>query len=89
MCSFRGALAELPRHKRTVTNGLRALSIDPRVSVWERGTPWLERLIADLLHQGLIAKDRAEPYPWCRFNLTDKGRALLSGAAPGATGETP
>lgn len=81
--SFSGAISELPKGKRTVLDGLRALSTDPRVSVWERGTPWLERLLADLQHQGLIEDDHTEHYPWCRFNLTDKGRAVLSGTAPG------
>ena len=87
LCSLSGTLAELPRGRRTALDGLRALSTDPRVSVWERGTPWLERLIADMLQQGLIVDDHAEPYPWCRFNLTDKGRAMLAGTAPGGTGE--
>ena len=80
LCSFSGNLAELPRGKRTALDGLRALSTDPRVSVWERGTPWLERLIADMLHQGLIEDDHSEPYPWCRFTITAAGRAMLDDA---------
>lgn len=87
LCSFSGTIAELPRGRRTVENGLRCLASDPRVSVWERGTPWLERLLADMQHQGLIVHDHSEPYPWCRFSLTDAGRAMLAAAPSGATGE--
>lgn len=84
LCSFSGSLGDLPKGRRTVLDGLRALASDPRVSVWERDTPWLERLIADMQHQGLIVDDRAEPYPWCRFNLTNAGRAMLDAAPSGA-----
>ena len=74
---FSGAIAELPKGRRTMPNGLRALARDPRVSVWERGTPWLEKLLSDMRAQGLIEEDKSEPYPWCRFNLTDSGRAAI------------
>jgi hypothetical protein len=81
---FSGSLGKLPRGRRTVADALRALAEDPRVSVFERGPGWLESLIDDLKAQGLVAEDHAEPYPWCRFNLTDAGRAML---APAATQE--
>jgi hypothetical protein len=79
--SFSGSLSELKRGLRTVEDGVRVLAIDPQVSVWDRGTPWLERLIADMKAQGLIVEDFNEPYPWCRFNLTDKGRTMLTANA--------
>jgi hypothetical protein len=75
--SFSGALAELPPGRRTVADALRALSRDPRVSTFERGKPWLERLIRELLDAGLVVEDKAEPYPWHRFVLTEAGRAAL------------
>lgn len=75
---FCGALAELPPSRRTVTAGLQALAHDSRVSTFERGTPWLERLICDLVAGGLVVEDKAEPYPWHRFNLTDAGRTELA-----------
>ena len=74
---FSGHMAELPRGKRTTLDALRALSTDPRVSVFDRGTQWLESLIHELIGCGWIAEDLSEPYPWCRFNLTDAGRAAL------------
>ena len=75
--SFSGAMAELPPGKRTVEDGLRALLADPRVSTFERGAPWLERLIDDLKARDLIIEDHAEPYPWHRFNLTAAGKRMV------------
>ena len=74
--SFSGAMAELPPGKRTVEDGLRALLADPRVSTFERGPDWLESLIRDLVQQGMVIEDKAEPYPWHRFTLTAKGRKV-------------
>ena len=76
--SFTGALAELPKRHRSLINALEALNQDPLVSCFERGTPWLERLLHDIQLQGLAVEDKAAPYPWCRFDLTDAGRAMLS-----------
>jgi hypothetical protein len=76
--SFCGALAELPRGRRTVNDGLQALAHDPRVSTFERGAPWLERLIRELVADGLAVETEAEPYPWHRFKLTDAGRQMLA-----------
>jgi len=78
LCSFSGSLGELPKGKRTVQNALQVLAADPRVSTFERGTAWLESLLAELLGLGLVTEDHAEPYPWHRFNLTDEGRAVLA-----------
>ncbi len=75
--SFTGSLGELPKGRRSVTNALRLLAKDPRVSTFERGTPWLESLITKMKGQGLIVEDASERYPWHRFDLTDKGRAAL------------
>ena len=83
LCNFTGSLGELPRGKRTALDALRVLAADPRVSTWERGTRWLESLLADLQAQGLVIEDHAEPYPWHRFNVTDKGQAMLKDAAHG------
>lgn len=76
--SFSGSLGELKRGNRTQESALRALLADPRVSVWERGTPWLERLIADLKKDGLVDEMMTEPYPWCRFMVTQKGLDFLA-----------
>ncbi len=78
---FSGSLGELPKGQRTTLHALRVLADDPRVSTFERGDGWLESLIADLLSQGLVIEDHSEPYPWHRFNLTDKGRAMLAEGA--------
>ena len=77
--SFTGSAAELKRGERTVLKLLQALAADPRVSTFERGTWWLENLLRDAQKQGLIVEDKSEPYPWCRFDLTDAGRAALEG----------
>lgn len=80
--SFSGSLGEIPKGQRTVENAVRVLAADPRVSCFERGTAWLESLIRDVLRQGLAVECHAEPYPWCRFNLTDAGRQMLADRAP-------
>ena len=81
-CSFSGSLAELPKGHRATLDALRVLADDPRVSTFERGPGWLESLLSNLRTQGLVVEDRAEPYPWHRFNLTDAGRAMLKEPAP-------
>lgn len=82
MDSFSGAMAELPRGRRTLMHALAALERDPRVSTFERGAVWLESLIRELLTQGLAIEDKAEPYPWHRFTLTNSGRQMLAAQTP-------
>lgn len=77
---FSGSLSELPKGKRTIKNALRVLSADPRVSTFERGDQWLDSLLLELRMTGLVVEDMTEPYPWHRFDLTDKARAMLKGA---------
>lgn len=78
VCSFSGHLADLPKGQRTEAQALRVLSKHPRVSVWDMSeTPWLCSLVQDMERAGLIEQDLAEPYPWCKFNLTDAGRAAI------------
>lgn len=78
VCSFSGSLSELPKRKRTLLNALHVLANDPRVSCFDRGSAWLESLIDEMKVCGLVIEDHAEPYPWCRFDLTNLGRALLA-----------
>jgi hypothetical protein len=75
--SFSGRASELKPKERTVLKLLQALAADPRISTFERGTWWLENLLNDANEQGLIVQDKGEPYPWCRFDLTDAGRQAL------------
>lgn len=75
--TFSGRAAEIKRGERTVLKLLQALAEDPRISTFQRGTWWLENLLHDAKRQGLIVEDKDEPYPWHRFDLTDKGRAML------------
>jgi hypothetical protein len=76
--SFAGRATELKPKDRTVLKLLQALAADPRISTFERGNYWLENLIRDAKQQGLIVSDPEEPYPWCKFDLTDAGRAMLA-----------
>lgn len=76
--SFSGALSDLPKGQRTQEHALRVLAADPRVSTFERGTPWLERLLLDLKDGGLIVELDAA-YPWHHYSLTEAGRRMLEG----------
>lgn len=78
---FSGSLGELPKGKRTTLDALRVLADDPRVSTFERGPAWLEALISDVLHGGLVV-ELDEPYPWHRYRLTDAGRQMLASHEP-------
>ena len=75
--SFSGGLGDLPKGKRTVMDALRVLADDPRVSTFERGPAWIEALLSDLQFHGLVIEDKAEPYPWHRFKLTEAGRKMI------------
>lgn len=81
--SFSGSLGELPKGRRALVYALAVLADDPRVSTFERGAGWLESLLHELQFNKLVIEDKAEPYPWHRFNLTDAGRQMLS------SGNTP
>ncbi len=76
--SFSGSLGELPKGRRTLVYALAVLADDPRVSTFERGVGWLELLLHELQFNKLVTEDKAEPYPWHRFNLTDAGRQMLA-----------
>ena len=76
--SFSGSLGELPKGRRTLVYALAVLADDPRVSTFERGVGWLESLLHELQFNNLVIEDKAEPYPWHRFNLTDAGRQMLA-----------
>lgn len=79
--SFSGALADLPKGQRTTLDALRTLVEHPQVSTFDRSyLPWVDRLVRDLLAQGLIVEERVQ-YPWHRFALTDAGRVALAVAA--------
>ena len=86
--SFSGAAADLKPRERTAENVLAVLAKSPRVSTWDMsGLAWLRNIIGDLKQRGLIVKVD-EPYPWCRYALTDAGRAAQERAqhTPGAAG---
>lgn len=80
--TFTGSLGELPKGKRSMHNALRVLETDPRVSCFERGAPWLEKLLADLVKLRLVEEEKGVPYPWCKFHLTDLGWQQLHGPLP-------
>ena len=79
VCRFSGALADLPKGKRTILDALQALEKHPLVSTFDRGElPWMNRLLGELLHQGLILELKEE-YPWHRYELMTAGRQMLAG----------
>jgi len=86
--SFSGEIADLKRGKRTLENMLAVLAQSPLVSTWDMSEhAWLRNGIADMETDGLIVS-ADQPYPWLRYELTDKGRALMSpnAALTGAEG---
>lgn len=74
---FAGRASELKRGERTVHKLLQALAADPRISTFEMSNWWLSNLLRDATERGLIVEDKDELYPWCRFDLTEAGRAAL------------
>jgi hypothetical protein len=79
LCSFSGALAELPRGKRTPLEALRVLQRDPAVSTLDLSeNRWLLLLVRDMLTQGLIESRPDVGYPWLRYELTREGLAMLA-----------
>lgn len=76
--SFSGEIADLKRGKRTRENMLAVLAQSPLVSTWDMSEhAWLRNGIADMEDAGLIVS-ADQPYPWLRYELTDKGRALMT-----------
>ena len=76
--SFSGEIADLKRGKRTRKNMLSVLAKSPLVSTWDMSEhAWLRNGIADMETAGLIVS-AYQPYPWLRYELTDKGRALMT-----------
>lgn len=77
--SFSGKVAYLKPTQRTEAHVLAFLAKFPRVSVWDMSElAWLRNIVNSLRRDGLIA-DTDEPYPWCRYELTEKGKAVLAG----------
>ena len=80
--SFSGAAADLPPSKRTPGHALRALARDTRVSTFDMSEScWLRGCIDALVQLEYIKPDPAEPYPWHRYTITDKGRERLEALA--------
>ena len=76
--SFSGAIADLPKQRRTQQEALRVLSKHPRVSTWDMSEcAWVRNLVGDLLRAGLIVEDKSEPYPWHRYKITAQGQAAM------------
>lgn len=75
--SFSGKAADLKRKDRTELNVLRCLSESPRLSVWDLSElAWLRNIVSGLRRGGMIV-DVDEPFPWHRFQLTEKGMDAL------------
>ena len=76
--SFSGMVADLKIGQRTSEDILAVLAKHPRVSAWDMSEIlWLRIALLNLEKRGLIAS-QDEPYPWCRFVLTDAGLSALT-----------
>lgn len=75
--SFSGPAADLKFGKRNSTNVLHALAADPKVSCFDMSElDWLRRGVETLKSQGLV-KNMPAAYPWCRYEVTPEGRAVI------------
>lgn len=80
--SFSGAIVDLKKNQRDDFNILSTLKRSPRVSTWDMSElAWVRDSIASLIRRGLLVADKSEPYPWHRFNLTEKGLELIAGVS--------
>lgn len=76
--SFSGELSDLPKGRRNQQEALQVLSKHPRVSAWDLSEhAWVRSLVMGLIGDGLIKADPSEPFPWCRYVLTDAGQKML------------
>ena len=74
--SFSGEITDLKRGQRTQENMLAVLAQHPLVSTWDMSEhAWVRNEIANMVKDELIVSVE-QPYPWLRYELTDKGRAL-------------
>lgn len=70
--SFSGAVAGLPKGRRSADDVLAVLKTHPRVSCFDMSeTPWIRNIIGDLKRAGAI-ESLPEPYPWLRFKVTQE-----------------
>ena len=75
--SFSGEITNLKRGQRTQENMLAVLAQHPLVSTWDMSEhAWVRNEIANMVKDELIVSVE-QPYPWLRYELTDKGRALM------------
>jgi hypothetical protein len=74
---FTGGIANLPPRRRTIVDALLSLDRCPCISTFERGAPWLEKLIRDMERRGFI-EDRGGEYPYRRYAITSAGRGVLA-----------
>lgn len=78
---FTSQLSELPRHKSTYRNLLTLLSDCPSVSVFDfdERNIWLLEKLERMVKRGLLTFE-IEGFPWWRYELTEKGKELISDA---------
>lgn len=72
---FSGEVAYLKHKERTDADIVRCLRQHPRVSVWDMDKAWLRDALASLVRRGLIVEDKAEQYPWLRYNVVAEPNA--------------
>lgn len=69
--SFSGAVADLPKGRRSADDVLAVLKDHPRVSCFDMSEArWICNIIGDLKASGRI-ESLPEPYPWLRFKVLE------------------
>lgn len=76
--SFSGAVADLPKGRRTSMDVLAVLATYPRVSTFDMSDlRWLRDAVAGLEREGLVVRSLQDGFPWVRYTPTESGLAKL------------
>jgi hypothetical protein len=83
VCNFSGKVAELkPRQKRNPILVLNVLSQDSYVSTFDMSEHNLYKTINELKYLQWITQAENIPYPWHKFEITEKGYNVLETGHP-------
>ena len=76
--SFSGAASDIKKKDRTIENLILVIEKAPMISTWDyQDNTWLWRLVTEAKKQELI-EELNQSYPWHKYQLTAKGKDLIS-----------